>query len=286
MVYALGLLAALVVATGEVVQQRVAAAAPPEDNLSPRLLLWLARQPRWLAGVAGSLLGNVAFAAALVRGNVLLVEAIFLVRLIFALAIAAVWARRPVGARDLGAALLLTAALVVFAVAASPSRSAAPVRALRWAWGAGGPFLVVAVLTVVASRFVGARRALLLGAAAGICFGVQAGLVQRAMRYVGAHGFTGLLQTWSGYTVVVVALVGMFLVQSAFESAPLRASYPAVVVAQLVTATFLGVAVLGGGVRAGAAGAAAAAAALLAMVGGVVVLGRSTLVVGDRREVS
>ena len=59
MVYALTVVAALVVATGEVIQQRNASQASPEDNLSPKLLLWLVQRPRWLALVP-MLVGLVA----------------------------------------------------------------------------------------------------------------------------------------------------------------------------------------------------------------------------------
>jgi hypothetical protein len=43
-VYPLTLVAALFVAIGEVIQQRSAAHAPPEHNLSLRLLVWLVRR--------------------------------------------------------------------------------------------------------------------------------------------------------------------------------------------------------------------------------------------------
>ena len=75
-VYLLTVIAGLVVAVGEVVQQRSAAQAPPEYNLSIRLLLWLVRRPRWLAGLAASTTGNMIFATAVGRGNVAQVEAV------------------------------------------------------------------------------------------------------------------------------------------------------------------------------------------------------------------
>jgi len=284
MVYALSLLAALIVASGEVVQQRTAAGAPPSDNLSPRLLLWLVRRPRWLAGVAASLVGNLVFAAALNRGNVILVEAVFVSRLVFGLTIAAVWGRRWLPVRELAAAVTLATALAVFLLAASPRQSTHPVEPLRWVWGTGGPVTLAVVLMMVARPLGGERRAMVLGAGAGLLFGVQAALVQKSVSVAGAVGIGGLLSTWPGYATVVVALFGMLLVQSAFESGPLRASYPAVVIAQLLCATFLGVVVLGGAMHAGPVGTLVAAMALATMVAGVLVLGRSPLVTGDHHH--
>ncbi len=62
MVYALAVLAALLVGVGSVIEQRTAAQAPPELSLSPRLLVWLAKRPIWLSGFSCTLLGNLVFA--------------------------------------------------------------------------------------------------------------------------------------------------------------------------------------------------------------------------------
>jgi hypothetical protein len=98
-VYSLILIAALFVAVGEVIQQRSAATAPPEHNLSLRLLVWLVRRPRWLAGVASSTGGNALFAMAVGYASLALVEAVFVVRLLFALILAGVrwWCRTCTG---------------------------------------------------------------------------------------------------------------------------------------------------------------------------------------------
>ena len=94
-VYVLSILAALCFGAGSVVQQRAASEAPPEDVLSWRLLLWLVHRPLWLAGVAFALVGNLFAANALGRGSIALVEPLFVVRLLFALPLAAAWMRRP-----------------------------------------------------------------------------------------------------------------------------------------------------------------------------------------------
>ena len=125
-VYLLTIFSALVVAVGEVVQQRSAAQAPPEHNLSVRLLLWLVRRPRWLAGLLASTAGNGIFVTSAGRGNVALVEAVFEVRLLFAVVIAALWGRRRVPARDLLGSLAITAGLIVFLLAGHRRTGAPP----------------------------------------------------------------------------------------------------------------------------------------------------------------
>jgi hypothetical protein len=276
MVYALAVVAALIVAFGEVVQQRMAAQAPPQDNLSPKLLLWLVQQPRWLAGVVCSLLGNVAFAAALGRGSVVLVEAVFVVRLLFGLSISAFWGWHRIPAKDILGGLVIAFGLVAFLLAARPRGGATAVADVRWAYGAGCPVALAALLAVVASRRAGASRALLLGIGAGILFGVQAALVQSAVHVMGDSGVVGLLAGWHGYGVVVVALFGMLLVQSAFESAELSASYPGVVTAQLLCALAIGVFVLRGRLDLAPGHVVVLLLGLGAMVAGIVIVTRST----------
>lgn len=280
MVYAFTVIAALIVSSGEVVQQRMAAQAPPQDNLSPRLLLWLVRQPRWLAGVGCSFAGNIAFAAALDRGSVVLVESVFVIRLIFGLVIAALWGWHHVPVRDILGGLCITLGLVAFLLVGKPQAGSGNVTDFHWALGAGIPVVVAIVLGLVARRHRAGRRALLLGLGAGVCFGVQASLIQAAVAVMTDDGIVALLTGWHGYAVVVVALLGMLLVQSAFESAPLDASYPGVVTAQLLTAIAIGVLVLGGTLSLGAWQLAVMVAALAAMVAGIFIITRSRLVTG------
>ena len=280
MVYALTLAAALVVAAGEVLQQRMARQAPPQDNLSPRLLLWLVRRPRWLAGVGGTFAGDSIFSAAVHAGSVILVEAVFTVRLVFALVLAAVTGRQRVPARDVLGALAVTCGLVGFLLLARPQAGTATPPDLRWALGGGSVAVVAAVLAFVGSRLRHTRRALALGLAAGVVFGLQASLMKRAVAVMTQDGVGAMFRSWSPYTVVVVALGGMLLVQSAFSAAPLAASYPAVVIGQLVSSMSIGLAVLGGTIRLGPLSLGAAGGAFLLLVGGVFVLSRSPLVTG------
>jgi len=283
-VYALTVVAAAIVATGEVMQQRLAAQAPPEDNLSPRLLLWLVQRPRWLAGVGCSLAGNLAFAAALSRGGVILIEAVFVVRLVFGLTISAFWGWHRVPLRDVVGGLVITSGLVAFILGGRPEAGEQPVSTLHWALG-GGALVAFSLVLAVLSRSAGpARTALLLGTGAGALFGLQAALIQSAVRVMTGSGLVALLQGWHAYVVVVVALLGMLLVQSAFESAPLPSSYPAVVTAQLLCAFALGVWVLHGRVRLTEPWIYGLLPALVLMIGGIAMLTRSPLVTGHHHR--
>jgi hypothetical protein len=280
-VYALTVVAAAIVATGEVIQQRLASQAPPEDLLSVNLLLWLVQRPRWLAGVGCSLAGNLAFAAALSHGSVILIEAVFVIRMVFGLTISAFWGWHRVPGRDILGGLVITAGLVAFILAGQPQPGSAEVPPLRWAMGAGSLVALALVLAMFARKARRSRTALLLGIAAGSLFGLQAALVQAAVHVLTNEGVVALLASWHGYAVIVVALLGMLLVQSAFEAAPLPASYPALVTAQLLSALAIGVFILGGTLNTGPAQLAVIVVAVAAMIFGIFVLTRSPLVTGQ-----
>ena len=280
-VYSLILVAALFVAVGEVIQQRSAATAPPEHNLSLRLLVWLVRRPRWLAGVASSTGGNALFAMAVGFASLALVEAVFVVRLLFALILAAAWGRHRVPARDLLGASAITAGLVAFIFAARPRGGSVVVPDLHWILGGGCILALALVLTLIAKGSTPARKAVLLGAGAGSLFGLQASLTQGAMHVLTHRGVVALLITWHGYAVIAVALTGMLLVQSAFEAAPLPASYPAVVTTELIVGVAVGIFVLNGTMRLGTVAITATAVSLLVMIGGIYLLTTSPLVTGQ-----
>jgi drug/metabolite transporter (DMT)-like permease len=281
LVYPLTLVAALFVAIGEVIQQRSAAHAPPEHNLSLRLLVWLVRRPRWLAGVAGSTAGNVLFAVALRSSSLALVEALFVVRLMFALVLAATWGQHRVPARDLLGSVAITAGLVGFIFAARPNKGSGAAPDLHWMLGGGCVLAAVTVLTTIARRADPARKAVLLGTASGVLFALQASLTQRAVHLLSNQGASELLMSWEGYACVITALVGMLLLQSAFEAAPLPASYPAVVTAELVLGVALGVWILGGTLALGTLAITATAMSLLVMIGGIYLLTTSPIVTGQ-----
>ncbi|PRX46579.1 hypothetical protein B0I33_107156 [Prauserella shujinwangii] len=284
MVYALSAVAALILGTGSVIQQRAAAEAPPEHNLSPKLLVWLAQRPLWLAGVGTSLVGNLVLATALGTGSVTVVETVFVVRLVFALSLAALWRRQRIPGRDWIGTAAVCLGIIGFLLSAEPVKGEAGVPDGRWALGGGIIVGLAIALAVVASRLGPARRAVLLGAGAGALYGLQAALTHTAVRILTGSGVLALLVTWNGYAVVAVALLGMLLVQSAYETAPLPASYPAVVTTELLASIAVGIAVLGGQVRTEPPRLVVALAGLAAMIVGISLLTTSRLVTGRLDE--
>jgi len=83
--------------------------------------------------------------------------------------------------------------------------------------------------------------------------------------------------SWLPYAVVVVAVLGLLLAQSAFEAAPLRASLPAITAAEPLTGIAYGISVFAERVRIAPVWLVLEATGLIAMVTGVVLLARSPM---------
>ncbi len=284
-VYLLALAAALLFAVGSVVQQHVAFEAPPGKSLKLSLLWWLVRQPVWLVGVATALVGNGFSSAALGVGSVALVQPLLVSRLLFALPLSAAWARQRLSGRDWLGVLATAGGLAAFIAIGRPQPaedSSAPL--WRWAVTAAAIGLVSATLVLLARRLNPAREAPMLGASAGMLFGLQSGLTEVAVHSFLDDGLTGLLTNWTSYAVPVTAVVGTLLAQSAYEMAPLAASYPALAAIEPLAGIGIGVGVLGGALAFGVLPLGLQIVALAVMTAGIFLLATSPLVTGKRKE--
>ena len=286
-VYVLSIGAALCFGAGSVVQQRAASVAPPQDMLSWRLLIWLAQRPLWLSGVGLAVVGNLMSANALAKGSIALVQPLLVVRLLFALPLAAAWNKHPVPRRDWLGAAAASLGLALFVVAGNPHQGEVE-NASHMSWIIMGAILVglAVVLMLVSRRLDPVRAAVALATGAAFCFGLQAALTGSAMHIFSNSGLTALLSSWKPYAVAAVALFGTLLIQSAYESAPLPASFPALVSIEPLVGISLGVGVLGGSIRLSPFPFAIELIGILVMIAGIYVLASSPIVTGqlDRLE--
>ena len=96
------LLAAFCFAVAALVQQTVARAAGADEVMHPRLLLDLARRPRWLAGIGLDAMSFLILALALAFGPLALVQPLASLDVLFALPLIARLQGRPAhhGGRD------------------------------------------------------------------------------------------------------------------------------------------------------------------------------------------
>jgi drug/metabolite transporter (DMT)-like permease len=272
---AIALIGAMLLGTGFVLQQRAAEAAPQAHFLRLALFADLIRRRRWLLGIAVMVAGQLCSAWAVSHLALSLAEPLLSTNLLFALALAVPLSGQRLRAIEIAGAILLAggvAALSVARTAKAPSESF---------WSSSG-WLGAAIIAGIAVVFVyagqrrrGQLRATLTGTAAGLIFGISDALTRRTVQIIDTHPFTMLLTTWPGYSVVAAGLVGVWLMQSAFNAAPLHASLPGISAAEPLAGIALGVVVFGDRIRISPPMLALQAAGIAALVCGVILVARA-----------
>jgi len=243
MAYWLAIAAAIAFAFGTVLQQRgTMDTAAGEDD--PKFLLQILHKPVWLAGAGCQGVGWVLQAMALDRGSLVVVQSLTALSLVIALPLGMWLTHQHIGGREgIGAALTLVG-IVVFLSAGQPQGGTSHPSAASW-WAACLITLgLVATLAVVGNRFHGSAKALTLGAAAGLGFGLQAAVTKTFVTEIGG-GVIGLLGSWSTYVLIVSAVSGFVLQQSALKTGVLAPAMASANSVTLFSSVILGIAVYG-----------------------------------------
>ncbi|MER5178012.1 DMT family transporter [Streptomyces sp. NPDC002896] len=273
LVLVLAVSAACCLGLGYVLQQNAAQHAPLSDFLSPRLLLDLVRMPRWLAGIGLMVCGMALGAVALGNGELSLVEPLLATNLLFAMALSRRQTRQPLGRQGWVGLALLAGGVTAFILAGQPTGGGDVAGPLRH-WLIIGVMVGSALaLTAFAKRSRLSAGPALLATAAGLLYGVQDALTRVSGQRFTAGGWLVLFTGWQPYAVLVLGVVGLIIVQSAFETASLRMSLPALTAAQPLAGIICGVGFLGDQLRTDAGALAWESAGLAAIVGGIVLLG-------------
>jgi len=241
----IALCAALASAIGDVIRQRSAQEITDKEVGHLELFRLSVRDRRWWLGAAGAVANYSLQAGALALGSVMLVTALQVTSLLFALPIYARLAHHRVTRSEWVWAVLLAAALAVLVTVGHPSAGIDRGSLQTWVAVAVvlGPILVLCVLG--ARLWSGGPAApVLLAAVAGSSLALFAVLTKGAVEAV-EGGFGALLRAPEAYALIPAALAGMIFQQSSFRAGALTASLPTVTVAKPVVASLLGVLVLG-----------------------------------------
>ncbi|MFF1281197.1 DMT family transporter [Streptomyces sp. NPDC058299] len=273
LVLVLAVSAACCLGFGFVLQQSAAQQAPLSDFLSFRLLLDLVRMPRWLGGLGLMVAGMVLGAVALGKGEISLVEPLLATNLLFALALSRYRTGQSLGRQGWAGLLLLAGGVSAFLMAGEPRAGTAVADPLRHWLIIGAVVAVALILTAYARRSRMSWGPVLLATAAGLLYGIQDALTRVSGTRFGDGGLTELFTGWQPYGVLACGITGLVLVQSAFETAPLRMSLPTLTAAEPLTGILCGVGFLGDRLRTDTGALAWEAAGLAAVVAGIVLLG-------------
>ncbi len=239
----LALCAALAAAIGSVIRQRSAQQITDEQVGHLALFGMLVRDIRWWTGGLGDIASYCFLAAALDKGSVMLVTALQVTVLLFALPIYARVTRHRITGREWIWAVVLAAALGMVIAVGDPAE--------RLQRGSPQDWLIVAVVLGPALGLcaLGAKiwsdrpaAAVLLAVVSGSSLAVFA-VLTKGIVDVTEHG-GHLLHAWELYPWIAAGVAGMIFQQSAFRAGSLTSSLPTLTVAKPVVAVALGVTVL------------------------------------------
>ena len=273
--YGLTLLAALLIGTGFVLQQNAAQQEPDSRFLRLRLITNLLRTPRWLAGIAFMVGGQILAAWSIGHLSLAFVEPLLTMNLVFALLIAVPLAKASLKVWEIiGAAILITGVALL-----SASRSVTPIGLSFGSvshWPAAAVIAGIAFLAAHAGlRRPGPRRAMLTGASAGLVFGIQDALTRQSLQILQSSGAGALFTTWAPYALIGAGAIGIWLMQSAFNAGPLHVSLPAISAGEPLVGILLGILVFGDRIQITPGMLAVQAGGIAALVVGVILVGRA-----------
>jgi drug/metabolite transporter (DMT)-like permease len=240
----IALLAALFSAIGDVIRQRSAQEITDEEVGHLELFRMSLRDTRWWLGGTAAVTNYSLQAAALAWGSVVLVTALQVSALLFALPIYARLTRHRVTRWEWTWAVVLAGALAVVIIVGDPETGHERVPLRNWVIVVlvMGPALVLCVL---GARIWAGRRvaAVLLALVSGSSLAIFAVLTKGVVE-VAEDGLGAVLRSPEFYPWLPVALAGMIFQQAAFRAGALTASLPTMTVAKPVVAGALGVLLL------------------------------------------
>ena len=270
----LALGAALFIAIGNVIHQRSAHEVTDEPVGHIELFIRLLRDPKWWTGSIVAAVGFVLQAAALGLGSVLLVQALLVSSLLFALPISAKLANRRVTRWEWIWAVLLAGSVALIITVGNPRAGQSHASLETWTE------VVIVLGPVLAFCVIGARlwsgpvSAALLALVSGALWGVFALLTKAVVDRVD-DGVWELLRTPELYAWALVGIGGTAVQQSSFRAGSLTAALPTMTVTEPMIASVLGVVVLGETLNADDAGWFVLVAAVVVMVVATATLARS-----------
>jgi drug/metabolite transporter (DMT)-like permease len=240
----LALIAALISGVGDVVRQRSAQEVTDEEVGHVELLRMSLSDAKWWLGAVAAVASAALQAVALALGSVVLVQALQVTALLFALPVYAYLTKQALTRREWVWAVVLAGAVAVFVTVGDPDAGYQRASPTTWAVVAVviGPAMVLCVLA--ARIWSGSVAAVLLAVVSASAWALFAVLTKGIVDVLDG-GLLALLRSPELYAWLLVAAIGTVFQQSAFRAGALTASLPTMTVAEPVVASLLGVTVLG-----------------------------------------
>lgn len=221
---------------------RDAGPTPPSVR---KLLIRVAREPLWWLGWLAGVAGFTAQAVALHVGSIIIVQALVVTQLLFAVPLGSAFTGRRPLRRDWWGAAAVCAGLILLVSARGGVQQTAGRRSEMWLVVAVATGLIVLLLlTAWLLRSHAQSRTVALAGAAGICFCMTAVFLVFAGDDVSRRGVVAAAFSWPVAGLCVSTAVGMVLVQNAFAGGSLPAALTAMNITDPVASAIVGMVVL------------------------------------------
>jgi drug/metabolite transporter (DMT)-like permease len=206
----------------------------------PRFLAEIIRKPVWLLGGTLQISGWILQAAALNRGSLAVVQALCALSLVFALPIGVRFTGQQVGRRAWIGAVLTLLGILAFVAIGQPQGGASQPEARDWLVSGLSISALILLLAWLANRRRGAVAATLFATAAGTGYAFQAAVTKVFVTQIG-NGVGAILTSLTPYALILSALAGFALQQSALKTGFLAPAMAASNAATLGISVLLGI---------------------------------------------
>jgi len=235
----LALLAAFSFALGTVLQQKGTLQTSAAEG-DPRFLAEILRKPVWLFGGLFQVLGWIFQALALDRGSLAMVQSLCALSLVFALPLGARLTGQQVGRRSIIGAVVTLVGIISFVAIGQPQGGISQPEASAWLTSGLILLFLILLLGWLARQRHGALAAALFATGAGLCYAYQAAVTKVFMTQLG-YGLGVILSSWTTYALILTALMGFTLQQSALKTGFLAPAMAASNASMLVASVLLSV---------------------------------------------
>jgi drug/metabolite transporter (DMT)-like permease len=274
----IALVAAFMLGTGVALQHQQAATMSDDESVRPGLLIALIQRPLWLLGLACDVVGFGLQAVALERGSLVVVEPVVATSLVFSLLVLGAMTHVRFSARELGSAVVVIGGLTIFLWSASPTSSSHAEASMR-SWITCG--IVVWGAVAIIAAWATSKQARVRGGALAVCAGLAAGFLAVSSKAFGdrlGDGVVSSLGSWQPYVLIASGIVTTLMLQSAYQANAPTLTFPLIEITGPLTAATIGIVLFDESISLNGWRAIVVVLALALMIGGIVNLGRDSLI--------
>jgi hypothetical protein len=225
------------------VMEREATGTPEVKELFTRkLILTIARNKKFLAGVGLQLLATVMEIVALSQGSLVVVAPLLTLDLVFLLVFLSRRYHLKVEPQNWVSVVGIVGGLSLLFLCTQPQKDQIRFNFTPWLVTISLiTALILFVMYIIPKLKSAKQRAAVLALATATSYGLNSGLVKLCLNELNQKGIAGLFITWPLYVLLVSAALSLYLTQNTFSAGPLVISQPIIEIVQAAVSVAIGI---------------------------------------------